>query len=94
MLNKAFRGIVNCHNIVHRVRAYSSQDGTQQNQRHAPQQQKILAVAPRSIHLELVSRLLSGVCLRSTCLFPSPCPYGICAMGSSSTGVRLPSFTA
>ncbi len=24
----------------------------------------------------------------------APCIYGICAMGNSSTGVRLPSFTA
>ena len=31
---------------------------------------------------------------RANSLFPVPCFYGICPIGSSITGVRFPSFTA
>lgn len=50
--NKAFRGIVNCHKIVHRVRADASKGSTPHNQHHAPNQQQIQTVEPCFCHLK------------------------------------------
>jgi hypothetical protein len=60
MLNKASCGEVNYSEIYHLSRGDAFQGCAQQNERQAPQQQQIQAIAPRAIHLEPSVYLLAG----------------------------------